>query len=68
MITTTPPFDPRVDLGRGLVLANPIGVASGTFGFGFEAEALAGITHLGAIFSKAVSYTHLDVYKRQACE
>ena len=55
MSTTTPPFDPRVDLGRGLVLANPIGVASGTFGFGFEAEALVGITHLGAIFSKGTT-------------
>ncbi|HVB14882.1 MAG TPA: dihydroorotate dehydrogenase [Candidatus Dormibacteraeota bacterium] len=49
------PFDARLDLGRGLVLANPISVASGTFGFGFEAEALAGIGHLGAIFSKGTT-------------
>ncbi|MGC1908743.1 MAG: dihydroorotate dehydrogenase [Candidatus Dormiibacterota bacterium] len=48
-------FDPRVDLGRGLVLANPVTVASGTFGFGFEQEALAGIGHLGAIFSKGTT-------------
>jgi dihydroorotate dehydrogenase (NAD+) catalytic subunit len=48
-------FDPRVDLGRGLVLVNPIGVASGTFGFGFEAEALGSIEHLGAIFSKGTT-------------
>src|SRR5487761_147484 len=50
-----PTFDPRVDLGRGLILANPVGVASGTFGFGFEAQALAGIDHLGAIFSKGTT-------------
>jgi dihydroorotate dehydrogenase (NAD+) catalytic subunit len=55
MNSPAPPFDPRVDLGRGLVLANPISVASGTFGFGFEAEALAGIGHLGAIFSKGTT-------------
>jgi dihydroorotate dehydrogenase (NAD+) catalytic subunit len=50
-----PLFDPRVDLGRGLLLNNPICVASGTYGFGFEAEALAGIDHLGAIFSKGTT-------------
>ncbi|HEY6537685.1 MAG TPA: dihydroorotate dehydrogenase, partial [Candidatus Dormibacteraeota bacterium] len=55
MTTGAGPFDPRVDLGRGLVLQNPITVASGTFGFGFEAEALAGIAHLGAIFSKGTT-------------
>ncbi|HUY08728.1 MAG TPA: dihydroorotate dehydrogenase [Candidatus Dormibacteraeota bacterium] len=48
-------FDPRVDLGRGLLLANPVTVASGTFGFGFEQEALAGVGHLGAIFSKGTT-------------
>jgi dihydroorotate dehydrogenase (NAD+) catalytic subunit len=48
-------LDPRVDLGRGLVLANPVGVASGTFGFGFEAEEMNGIDHLGAIFSKGTT-------------
>jgi len=51
----SPALDPRVDLGRGLVLANPVGVASGTFGFGFEAEAMNGIDHLGAIFSKGTT-------------
>jgi dihydroorotate dehydrogenase (NAD+) catalytic subunit len=55
MSTVTPELDARVDLGRGLVLANPVGVASGTFGFGFEAEAMAGIAHLGAIFSKGTT-------------
>ncbi|MGH7643271.1 MAG: dihydroorotate dehydrogenase [Candidatus Dormibacteria bacterium] len=56
MSTPNPGFDARVDLGRGLVLANPITVASGTFGFGFEAAALAGISHLGAIFSKGTTW------------
>lgn len=55
MSTLDLPFRAGVDLGRGLVLKNPIGVASGTFGFGFEAEALAGISHLGAIFSKGTT-------------
>jgi dihydroorotate dehydrogenase (NAD+) catalytic subunit len=55
MTAAGPSFDPRVELGRGLILANPITVASGTFGFGFEAEALAGISHLGAIFSKGTT-------------
>ncbi|MGH7693154.1 MAG: dihydroorotate dehydrogenase [Candidatus Dormibacteria bacterium] len=55
MSVAGPGLDPRVELGRGLVLANPIGVASGTFGFGFEAEALTGIGHLGAIFSKGTT-------------
>ncbi|HVB54201.1 MAG TPA: dihydroorotate dehydrogenase [Candidatus Acidoferrales bacterium] len=55
MSAAGPAFDPRVGLGRGLILANPIGVASGTFGFGFEAAALAGISHLGAIFSKGTT-------------
>jgi dihydroorotate dehydrogenase (NAD+) catalytic subunit len=55
MSATGSELDPRVDLGRGLVLANPVGVASGTFGFGFEAEEMAGIAHLGAIFSKGTT-------------
>ncbi|HUY57463.1 MAG TPA: dihydroorotate dehydrogenase [Candidatus Micrarchaeaceae archaeon] len=55
MSSPEPAFDARVDLGRGLVLTNPIGVASGTFGFGFEVEALTGIGHLGAIFSKGTT-------------
>jgi dihydroorotate dehydrogenase (NAD+) catalytic subunit len=48
-------FDPSVDLGRGLRLPNPIGVASGTFGFGFEAEEMGGVGHLGAIYSKGTT-------------
>lgn len=48
-------FDATVDLGRGLILPNPVGVASGTFGYGFEALELAGIDHLGAIYSKGTT-------------
>ncbi len=48
-------FDPAVDLGRGLRWKNPVAVASGTFGFGFEAEALGGIEYLGAIFTKGTT-------------
>ncbi|MHB8322918.1 MAG: dihydroorotate dehydrogenase [Candidatus Dormibacteria bacterium] len=48
-------FDGTVDLGRGLVLPNPVGVASGTFGYGFEALEMAGVDHLGAIFSKGTT-------------
>ena len=48
-------FDPSVDLGRGLRLPNPIGVASGTFGYGFEAEQMGGVGHLGAIYSKGTT-------------
>jgi len=55
MSASSSQLNPRVDLGRGLVLANPVGVASGTFGFGFEAEEMAGIGHLGAIFSKGTT-------------
>ncbi len=48
-------FDPAVRLGRGLVLANPITVASGTFGYGFEARAMGLVAHLGAIFTKGTT-------------
>ena len=42
-------FDPAVDLGRGLRLPNPVGVASGTFGYGFEAEKMGTLESLGAV-------------------
>ena len=45
----------QVDLGRGLVLPNPIGVASGTFGYGFEAERMGTISGLGAIYTKGTT-------------
>ena len=47
--------DLRVDLGRGLVLPNPVGVASGTFGYGFEFEELVDIQRLGAIWTKGTT-------------
>jgi dihydroorotate dehydrogenase (NAD+) catalytic subunit len=36
-------------------LPNPIGVASGTFGYGGEYEGLANLSDIGAIFTKAVT-------------
>ncbi|MEZ0240994.1 MAG: hypothetical protein ACAH65_09370, partial [Chloroflexota bacterium] len=44
-----PEPDLSVDLGRGLVLANPILVASGTFGYGIEYGDVVDIQRLGAI-------------------
>ena len=41
-----------VDLGRGLILANPVGLASGTAGFGFELRRLLDMDRIGALFSK----------------
>ena len=48
-------LDLRVDLGRGLVLPNPVGVASGTFGYGFEFEQLIDIQRLGAVYTKGTT-------------
>jgi dihydroorotate dehydrogenase (NAD+) catalytic subunit len=48
-------LDLRVDLGRGCVLPNPVGVASGTFGYGFEFEQLVDIQRLGAIYTKGTT-------------
>ena len=45
----------RVDLGRGLTLPNPVGLASGTAGYGFELEQLIGIDRLGALFTKGTT-------------
>jgi dihydroorotate dehydrogenase (NAD+) catalytic subunit len=44
-----------VDLGRGLVMPNPVGVASGTFGYGIEMQELVDISLLGAIFTKGTT-------------
>ena len=46
----------------GVLLKNPVMTASGTFGSGAEYGELVDLNRLGAV---AVSYTHLDVYKRQ---
>ncbi len=50
----TPP-DLRVDLGRGLLLPNPVGLASGTAGYGFELRRLVDIDRLGALFTKGTT-------------
>lgn len=45
----------EVDLGRGLVLANPVGLASGTAGYGFELEQLIDIQRCGALYTKGTT-------------
>jgi dihydroorotate dehydrogenase (NAD+) catalytic subunit len=44
-----------VDLGRGLTLANPVGLASGTAGYGFELDQLIDISQLGALYTKGTT-------------
>ena len=46
---------PAVDLGRGLVLPNPILVASGTFGYGVEYGDVVDVDRLGAICCKGTT-------------
>jgi dihydroorotate dehydrogenase (NAD+) catalytic subunit len=50
-----PNVDLSVDLGRGLVLRNPILVASGTFGYGVEYADVVEIERLGAICCKGTT-------------
>ena len=47
--------DLTVNLGRGLVLANPILVASGTFGYGIEYGDVVDVDRLGAICCKGTT-------------
>jgi dihydroorotate dehydrogenase (NAD+) catalytic subunit len=47
--------DLSVDLGRGLVLPNPILVASGTFGYGVEYGEVVEVDRLGAICCKGTT-------------
>jgi dihydroorotate dehydrogenase (NAD+) catalytic subunit len=47
--------DVSVDLGRGLVLENPVMVASGTFGYGVEYGEVVDVERLGAICSKGTT-------------
>jgi dihydroorotate dehydrogenase (NAD+) catalytic subunit len=47
-------MDLRVHIGDK-VLPNPVGVASGTFGYGSEYRDLVNIAELGALFTKAVT-------------
>jgi dihydroorotate dehydrogenase (NAD+) catalytic subunit len=48
------PTDLTVTIGRK-TLPNPVGVASGTFGYGSEYETLMDLSRLGAIYTKAVT-------------
>lgn len=45
----------EVDLGRGLVLRNPILTASGTFGYGLEFREFLDLDRLGGIVVKGIS-------------
>ena len=47
--------DLSVDLGRGLVLDNPVLVASGTFGYGIEYGDVVDVGRLGAICCKGTT-------------
>jgi dihydroorotate dehydrogenase (NAD+) catalytic subunit len=46
-----------VDLGRGLVLPNAVGLASGTAGYGFELAQLMDLDRLGALYTKGTTAT-----------
>lgn len=48
-------MDMTVRIGPG-TLANPVGVASGTFGYGSEYESLIDIDAIGALYTKAVTW------------
>jgi dihydroorotate dehydrogenase (NAD+) catalytic subunit len=45
----------EVDLGRGLVLSNPIVVASGPFGYGVEVADLVDLPRLGGMMTRSTS-------------
>ncbi|MDP8904412.1 MAG: dihydroorotate dehydrogenase [Chloroflexota bacterium] len=47
--------DLSVELGRGLVLSNPVMVASGTFGYGVEYGDVVDVQRLGAICCKGTT-------------
>ena len=49
------PIDLSVDLGRGLILPNPILVASGTFGYGIEYGEVVDVDALGGICCKGTT-------------
>ncbi len=49
------PVDLSVDLGRGLILRNPILVASGTFGYGTEYADVVEVDRLGGICCKGTT-------------
>jgi dihydroorotate dehydrogenase (NAD+) catalytic subunit len=47
--------DGTVDLGRGLVLQNPVGLASGTAGYGFEIGRIIDLDRVGALYTKGTT-------------
>ncbi|MHB8717890.1 MAG: dihydroorotate dehydrogenase [Candidatus Dormibacteria bacterium] len=47
--------DLSVDLGRGLIAANPVGLASGTAGFGLELAELIDLDEIGVLFTKGTT-------------
>jgi dihydroorotate dehydrogenase (NAD+) catalytic subunit len=49
------PVDLSVDLGRGLVLANPVVAAAGSMGYGVEAADAADLERLGAIVTRGTT-------------
>ncbi len=49
------PVDLEVDLGRGLVLPNPVMAASGPFGYGVEVADLVDLPRLGGIVTRGTS-------------
>ena len=49
------PVDLSVDLGRGLVLPNPVIAASGPFGYGVEVAELVDLSRLGGIVTRSTS-------------
>ena len=53
-------MDMKTDLGRGLVLKNPVMLASGTAGFGMEFEDFYPLEKLGAIVTKGVSIDPME--------
>lgn len=48
-------LDLQIDLGRGLVLKNPVLAASGTYGYGLEYADLVDLSALGAVVVKGLS-------------
>lgn len=44
-----------VNIGRGLIIKNPVMTASGTFGYGLEYEGLVELSRLGAVIVKGLS-------------
>ncbi|GBE15002.1 dihydroorotate dehydrogenase B (NAD(+)), catalytic subunit [bacterium BMS3Abin14] len=53
-------IDTTVDLGRGLVMKNPVMTASGTFGYGEEASAYFDLSQLGAVVAKGISLLPME--------